>query len=48
MHVLLIDVEERNSEKKNPSILGIEKEKQGKEERNSPREAFEEMDKELS
>jgi hypothetical protein len=39
----LIYVEERNSEKKNPSILGIEKEN-----RNSPREAFEEMDKELS
>jgi hypothetical protein len=26
MHVLLIDVEERNSEKKIPSILGKEKE----------------------
>jgi hypothetical protein len=32
MHVLLIDVEERNSEKKNPSILGIEKENRGRKE----------------
>jgi hypothetical protein len=46
MHVLLIDVEERNSEKKIPSIMG--KEKENREGRRSPREAFEEMDKELS
>jgi hypothetical protein len=31
MHVLLIDVEERNSEKKIPSILGKEKENRRKE-----------------
>jgi hypothetical protein len=32
MHVLLIDVEERNSEKKIPSILGKEKENRGRKE----------------
>jgi hypothetical protein len=50
MHVLLIDVEERNSEKKIPSILGKEKENslRGREGRNSPGEVFEEMDKDLS
>jgi hypothetical protein len=32
MHVSLIDVEERNSEKKIPSILGKEKENRGRKE----------------
>jgi hypothetical protein len=32
MHVLLIDVEERNSERKMPSILGKEREKRGRKE----------------
>jgi hypothetical protein len=32
MHVLLIDVEERNSEKKIRSILGMEKENRGRKE----------------
>jgi hypothetical protein len=45
MHVLLIEVEKRNSEGKIPSILGKEREDRG---RNSPREAFQEINKELS